>query len=115
MLSVSQERDRVILDLHGRRRDVLLPCDVALRLAEALETAADLAEREPPTLIRGERWGCQVESAYGQVCLRFTPPDLGNPERVPLTAAAARKLADVIRFKEEQAEHRLRLNFKARR
>jgi hypothetical protein len=109
VLRVGAESGLVVLDLCGRRREVLLPCDVAVRLAEAIEAAAIFAATEPAPLSRGEVWGCQVESYDGLVALRFDPPSAGSPSTVPLTPAAARWLADSIRFKEQQAEHRLRL------
>lgn len=115
MIDVFQDRDRIILDLHGRRQDVLLPCDAALKLAEALEAAAGLAELEPPTLFHGDKWRCQVESAHGHVCVRFHPPGPGLADRVPFTVVAARKLAEVLRFKADQAEAGLRLVLKSKK
>lgn len=109
MLSVFAENDRVIIDLCGRRRDVLLKCDAALRLAETLDARADDAAQGPASVFHGEQWGCRVESYDGTVALRFSPPSVGNPERVPLPAAAARQLAGVIRDKESWARHRMRL------
>jgi hypothetical protein len=111
VLRVGAESGLVVLDLCGRRREVLLPCDVALRLAEAIDGAAKIAESEPAPLSRGEVWGCKVESYDGFVALRFDPPTVGNPSAVPLTPAAARWLADSIRFKEQQAEYKMRFVF----
>jgi hypothetical protein len=107
---VSAESGLVVLDLCGRRREVLLPCDVALRLAEAIEAAAKVAETEL-AVSTGSPWGCKVESYDGFVALRFDPPTVGNPETVPLPPDVARKLADLIRFKEQQAEYKMRFVF----
>lgn len=111
MISVFQLRDKIVFDLHGRRTDVLLPCDAASKLADALDAAAALASAEPASADKGESWGCKVESAYGHVCLRFRSPHAGLPGKVPLPPAVAFKLAEVIRFKRDQAELGLRFDF----
>lgn len=108
-LRVEIEEDRVVIDLGGRRKDVLLPCRQAYALAVGLDEAAALAEAEPPALALGESWGVEVESFDGFVALRFDPPFVGAPERVPMTPAAARRVASVIRMKASQAEHKMRL------
>jgi len=108
MLKIFHESDRVIIDLCGRRRDVLLSCLQADDVANALDENAGRAERELPSLIRGEQWGCKVESYDRQVAIRFQPPLGATTNRVTLPADAARKMAELIRFKESQARHGMR-------
>jgi hypothetical protein len=109
VLTVRAEGDKVIVDLCGRRRDVLLTPGEAERLAAALEENAALAEREMPELVRGEVWGAKVESFDGKVAIRFCPPLAVATTRVPLSAKAARLLAAVIRDKASWAKHKARL------
>jgi hypothetical protein len=109
VLTVRQEGDKVILDLGGRRRDVLLTPLAADDLAEALEAAADRAARAPAELFRGERWSAHVTSFDRKVALRFTGPDLGLPDRVPMPAAAARALAAKVRENATWAGYGMRL------
>jgi hypothetical protein len=111
VLHVDVEGDRVVIDLCGRRRDVLLGCGDAERLARGLRAGADRARRAPPELARGERWDARVESYDGFVALRFLPPAVGAPGRVPLTPAAAEKLADLVDFKRQQAAYKMRFVF----
>jgi hypothetical protein len=107
--AVSHEGDKVVLDLGGRRRDLLLSCAQAERFAGALRRHAAGAERAPPVLARGERWAAKVESFDGLVAVRFFPPSVGAPELVSLTPAAARALADAADWKRSCAEHKLRI------
>jgi hypothetical protein len=109
MLSVRQEGDKVVFDLGGRRRDVLLTPLAAADLAEALEAAADLAARAPAELYRGERWACHVTSFDRHVAIRFIAPDIGLPDRVPLPSAAARRLADLLRTNANMAGFGMRI------
>lgn len=111
MIRVEVEKDKVVLAAGPRPRDLLLPCAQAERLADALRAAAGLAAKEPPSLVKGEGWGAEVESYDGAVALRFFPP-AGNtapPGRVPLPPAAARGLADAVDSKRRQAEYKMRL------
>ncbi len=108
-LTVSYEADKVIIDLGGRRRDVLLYCAAAEELEHALRAAADLAEKELPTPVRGERWGLHVESFDGMVAMRFDPPLGVTKVWVPMPFKVARRVADMVKFKREQAEHKMRL------
>jgi hypothetical protein len=109
VLTVRQEGDKVLLDLGGRRRDVLLTPLAAADLAEALEAAADAAARAPAKLFRGEPWGCHVTSFDRHVALRFVGPDVGLPERVPLPPAAARRLAAKLEENASWAGYGMRL------
>jgi hypothetical protein len=109
MLTVRQEGDKVILDLGGRRRDVLLTPLAAADLAEALEAAADAAARAPAELYRGERWACHVTSFDRRVALRLAGPGFGLPGRVPLPPAAARRLADLLRTNANMAGFGMRI------
>jgi hypothetical protein len=108
-IRVEVEQDRVVIDLGGRRRDLLLSCSQAYALADGLDAAAAFALAEAPALALGESWGVQVESYDGLVAVRFDPPHVGAPERVPMTPQAARKVAEMVRFKASQAEHKMRL------
>lgn len=111
-VSVTSDRDHVIVDLHGRRRDVLLSCDAASIMADALEqhaTDAEVIERTNPSVFKGEPWGVRCQSFDGAVALRFDPPGPGNPSRVPMPPRVARQLAAKLRFERSFAEHRARL------
>lgn len=108
-MTVTATGDKVMLDLGGRRRDVLLTPLCAARLAGVLDEQAALAERAPPELVRGEVWEVGTDSYDGRVVLRFTPPGLGHPERVPLPASVARQLAETLRRLAVWAGYRARL------
>lgn len=108
-VSVSSAGGKVVVDLHGRRRDLLLDPDAALRFAEALEAKAAEAELAPAELVRGEPWGVSVASFDGFVAFRFTPPFAGDPERVPLPPRAARAVADLARTNASVAREKLRI------
>lgn len=111
MLKTFSEKDHVIIDLCGSRTEVLLSCDEALRFAEGLDTAAAEADLYfPKSLNRLQRWDCYIVSFDGKVALRFTPPSLGLPNRVPMPTAAARAIAERIRYEESFAEYRTRLS-----
>ena len=112
MFSVGHEEDLVVIDLCGRRRDVLMSCGEAERFAVALEKNAALAELGDPALVRGEPWEAKVESYDGAVAVRFYPPTVGAPERVRMPAAVARAMAARVRFKAQQAAYRMRFVFK---
>lgn len=109
MLTVRQEGDKVILDLGGRRRDVLLTPLAAADLAAALEAAADLAARAPAQLFRGERWSAHVTSFDRHVALRFDGPWSGRPSRVPMPPDVARRLAAKVRENATWAGYGMRL------
>lgn len=111
MFSVSVDGDKVMLDLHGRRFDVMMSCAEAERFAHALELAANGAEREPPSLNRGQPWECKIVSYDGMVGIRFYPPHVGAPNRVPLTPEIARVLAGRVTFKMQQAKHKMSFEF----
>lgn len=109
-MTVSQDKDRVVLGLTGRRRDVLLDCGAAEELVHQLRGRAAKVELGPPTLVT-EIWGATVESYDGFVALRFSPPGVGGIDRVRLTADMARKLADLVEFKAQQARFKMRFVF----
>jgi hypothetical protein len=109
MVSVSAEGDKVVLDLHGRRRDVLLSPLDALRLADALDEKAAGAERAAPELVRGEVWNVHVTSFDRKVALRFTPPLGVTCGRVPMPAGAARRVAELLRSNAELAGYGMRI------
>lgn len=109
MLKIFAENDLVIIDLCGRRRDVLLSCLQADEVAEALDRHAAEADLAGPTLSRGEVWDVKVESYDRQVALRFNPPMGLAASRVPLPPKIARKLADLIRMRISQAQYGMRL------
>jgi len=112
MLQVFQDADKVMIDLMGRKRDVLLAPLDAEKLADSLEQNATLAELAEPQLIKGEMWGCQVTSFDKKVAMRFTPPgsiEAKPVERVPLPPKAARALADLLRTNANMAGHGLRI------
>ena len=97
----------MLLCASAGRRDVLLSCADAEKLVEALRVASRQAELGHPSLYRAEPWQCMVESYDGLVALRFSRP----AKRVPLPALVARRLADHIEFKKQQAAYRMRFVF----
>lgn len=107
--SVRVEGDKVVLRLTSPRASVLLPIDVALGLADALEECAMIAARAPLGLFRGEPWSAQVQAYDGQVGLRLIPPGAGAPDDVPMPADVARKLADKVREEASWARFHLRV------
>lgn len=109
MFKVGSEGDLVIVALCSRRRDLMLSVAEALSFAEALDSCAIDAEKESPSLVRGEQWGAKVESYDGRVAVRFFPPGVGNVDRVPLPPRAARQLAETVRDKASWAEYKMRL------
>ena len=111
MAAVFAENDWVVVDLGSRRRDALLACGDAHGLAAALRHFAAQAEKAAPTLARGERWECKVQSYDGFVALRLFPPHVGAPSRVRLPPAAARALADRVEFKAQQAAYKVTFRF----
>jgi hypothetical protein len=113
VFQVEVEKDKVVLALGGRLRDLLLSCAQAERLSAALRTAAGHAGKEPPAVVRAEAWDLKVESYDGKVALRFTAPvnNTAAPGRVPMPPGVARRLADVLDLKRSQAEVKMRLVF----
>jgi len=69
---------------------------------------AEVASLEPAELNRGEAWGALVESYDGKVVLRWYSPFGKGVTRIPLTVAAAIQLADMIKFKAQQAAYKMR-------
>lgn len=109
MLKVYHHKDRVVLDLCSKRRDVLLTCGEAENLKHALRSAAVLAERSvDKELYRGEVWNIRVESYDGKVAIRVDPPTIGSVDRVLLPVEVAVRLADLIQFKTQQAAYKMR-------
>ena len=109
--AVFAEGDKVVLDLGGRRRDLLVSCSQAEKLEHELQRCAKIAEKALPELIKGEVWDVRAESYDGFVALRFIPPLTGNAARVPVPFAVARQLADLVRFKRQQAAWKMRFAF----
>lgn len=110
MLKVFHEGDKVMVDLCGedrrlvsvlgqRRFAVVLTPTAADELAGALLENVLRAEREPPELVRGQFWGCQITNRDRLVAMIFSAPlELsGKPEVVPLSAGAARQIAGLLR------------------
>jgi hypothetical protein len=108
MFYVYQEGDKVLLDLKQPVRDILLTCGQAEVLENELRQKADLAELATPEIIKGETWDLKVESYDGLVAIRIIPPFGVRTDRVPLPSAAARKLADMVQFKCQQAAYKMR-------
>ena len=108
MIGVHSEGDKVVIVLGARRRDMSLGMIEAEDFAAALERMADSAAVELPSVIRGEQWACQVESFDRKVFVRFYPPSGSTCTRVIMPPAAARKLADEVRFKRQQASYGIR-------
>lgn len=109
MVKVYASGDKVLLDLCGRRRDLTLKPLEAAQLADMLDDRAAVAEQAEPELVRGEQWDVHVRSYGGLVAVRFYSPGLGSPERVPMPAQAARKLAGILRQNAQAAGYKLRI------
>ena len=113
-MRVFRERDRIILDLGGRRRDVWLGWKAAEETVSLLRAFAaqidDWLAFNPPSLLT-QAWRASVVSYDGVTWIRFVPESPGCPERVPLTAKAARALADRIEFSSQQAAYKMRFEF----
>jgi hypothetical protein len=105
VINLCTEADRVVFYPTVRQRDVLMSVDLALRTALTMERLADMAELEPGTLATKIQ-GLQVESFDGKIALRL---HVGTEWPLSLTATAARKVAELIRFKAQQAEFKMRL------
>ena len=90
---------------------MLLRCKDADTLVETLRSFAGYAEKQPPTIVKGEWWQVFVESYDGFVVIRFWGPEVGYPERVPMPADVARKFADWVEFKGQQARYKMQLKF----
>ena len=109
--AVFVEKDKVILDLGGRRRDILMTCGEAEKFAFTLELGANSADLAPSEVVKGERWEIEVQSYDGRVACRFHAPGPGYPRCVPLPPAMARRLAARVRFKAQQAAYKMRFEF----
>ena len=109
MLKVFQESDKVIIDLCGRKRDVIISPLEAERLADALDENANAAELETPQLVRMDIWNCYVTNRDHLVVMRFTPPDGITATRVPMPHKAARAIADLLRTNANMAGYGLRI------
>lgn len=105
------DHDRLILDLGSRRFDAGMTCGEAEKLVHALRAGANSIDEwlltNPPTMLT-ESWELKVLSYDGAVWIRFYPPRVGATTRVPLTADAARKLADRVEFAAQQAAYKMR-------
>lgn len=112
MLTVAIENDKVVIIPSAKKKDWLLSCSQSLFLAIALEEAAKETELIPSSIIKGEIWECKVESFDGMVAIRFINPNVGTPDKIPIPSSIAKSLADIIRFKAEQAEHKMRIVLK---
>lgn len=125
-IKVFSEGDKVILDLGSRRTDMLISVDAAYRLAAAIEEKISEAEREAGEVFAGKQWGLKVESFDGQVGFKFFPPEECAVTRVPLPVRfltrirtdgqneyvnVAQRVADMIKFKAQQAENKMRFTF----
>lgn len=113
-MRVFVERDRLIIDLGSRRRDAGMACGEAEKMVHALRSGANTIDAwllsNRPSLFT-ECWNAKVQSFDGSVWIRFTPPNVGATTRVPLTAHAARKLADRVEFAAQQAAYKMRFEF----
>lgn len=111
MLGVTQEGDKVVLLLTNRSRDVLLTCAAAFDLTNKIRERAIFAANEPAASYACQHWNVFVESYDGLVALRFTPPEPGPFDHVPMPWAIAEKFADLIEFKAQQAKYKMRFEF----
>jgi hypothetical protein len=109
MLKVFQEADKVILDLCGRKRDVILSPLDAERLADTLDEHAALAQAYPTQLVKMDVWNCYVTNRDRLVVMRLTPPAGVTCERMPMPHKAARAIADLLRTNADFAGHGLRI------
>jgi hypothetical protein len=111
MITVSHEKDRVVVALPTRTNDVLLTTGEAEVFEHALRDCAGRAEKEPTTLLTGEVWEVQVVSYDRRVAMRVRPPlscPAGRAAVMPMPVAAARALADRVQFVRQQAAYGVR-------
>lgn len=108
MLRVLHEGRNVIMDLGSSMRDICLSPLEAERLEFALRDNADRAEKEQPTLFKGEIWNMRVLSFDRKVVIRVWPPLGVTTAVIPLPIEIARKMADQIRFCIQQAGYGVR-------
>ena len=107
------QRDRVLVDLGGRRRDLMLEPWDAARFAEELERQAAHCERWLAAggrgeLVKGSSWTALVRSWDGLVNIRFNCDGAaGLHARLSIPAAAARQLANETRLKVTEARFRV--------
>lgn len=91
-----QEGNRVVLDLMGRRRDLLLSCAQAEVMVRGLLELAREADRAPLEILT-EDWKAQVRAEGGLVAVRLIPP-FGATDRVALPPPTARAIARQVEF-----------------
>ena len=108
MLTVTSDRDRVILAFASRGRDLCMKPDVARRVVESIrESVKECREWVEaggrPHLVRGEPRGAFVRSWDGNVNVRFDA--ITDREEIPYQAAE--RLADEIEAKCVEAEARM--------
>lgn len=114
-ISVSADRDRVVLAFAGRLRDLCLEPWDAARFAEAIESAAAHCERWMTAggrgeLVKGEEWTAYVQSWDGRVNVRFRRVgDTGLHDRVSIPYRVAREIAHRARLKVTEARFRVHL------
>jgi len=109
-------RDRVIVDFCGRKRDLLLSPDDGLRFAEKIEELCVVCESWMQSggrgeLVKGQDWNILVKSWDGFINIRFTVvgDECSLHERVSIPYEAARKMADHVRAKYTEARFRTHL------
>jgi hypothetical protein len=110
-LSVSSDRDRVVLEF-PRTQVLILKPDEARRIAEGMRVAADDCEQWVLSggtceLVRGEERGVQIKSWDGRVNVVFTT--YTELESIPYTAA--RQVASLLETRAIEAEHLVTLVF----
>lgn len=114
-VSVSADRDRVVLAFGGRLRDLCIEPWDAAKLAEAIDTAAAHCERWMDAggrgeLVKGELWDVLVQSWDGRVNIRFVRVgDSGLHDRVSIPYRVAREIAHRARLKVTEARFRVHL------
>lgn len=113
MLKVFSDGNKVILDLCGRKRDVLLSSVQADELAGSLDQHSLVAEKEPPELIKMEIWNVYVTNYDHKVVMQITPP-AGEvvTNRVPMPVGAARQIAELLRTNADMAGYGLQIKTK---
>lgn len=114
MIKCFAEKDRVILDLCGRRSAFGFDWRTAEPLVIALRDDAarveDYLKTHQPSIATSE-WDVKIQSYDGGIWFQVKSSIPGAPDRIPMPPEMARKMADRIEFVCQQAAYRMRFEF----
>lgn len=108
MMKIYAGDGSVVLEMNRRKRDHLFGWKLADVIIESLREAANVADQQVAKAKLVLSWEAKVESYDGFVALQFVGPEAGVPKRIPMPPDIARKLADLIEWKSQQAAYKMR-------